>query len=78
MANDLVENLTNYRKGIEGAAGAIAGAAEKLTPITDAIGLTTPKAALPSQGYNRDGSPPPSPVKQTPTGPFETQNFDNQ
>ena len=79
MAEDLADTLTGAKDSAVGAAQSVRGALDKYVgpitkPITDAMGLTG-STPLPSQGYNRDGTPPSAPVKQTPTGLTTIKNF---
>ena len=45
-----------------------------ITAAVDALGLGSPATKLPSNGYNPDGSPPATPVLNTPTGMLTTQD----
>jgi hypothetical protein len=55
-------DITKGAKAVTDAASAVA------SPILKAVGLESKGPGLPSQGYNRDGSPPayppPSPVQK--------------
>jgi hypothetical protein len=63
VSDDLVKDLTKKSDTVKGAirgffdtVGAVGGA------VNEAIGITKPSPGLPSQGYNRDGTPPEYPV----------------
>jgi hypothetical protein len=65
--SDLSDTLKKFdiKKGAE---ALVSGVSAVTSPILKAVGLESKGPGLPSQGYNRDGSPPayppPSPVQK--------------